>query len=138
MNKKEFAIFTDALKTYYPKEQILPNPQSMDLWYQELKDIPFQIASLALRKWVATNKWSPSISDLRSKLVTIHWEAYEQIAITDNYEMLSEEERKLYRWIYEQTMDFKQQKFIEPSIRTMLNPADFYPAITDKEALMLE
>lgn len=65
MTKKEFAVFSDALKTYYPREQLLPNPQAMELWYRELCDIPYQVAEMALRKWVATNKWSPSIADIR-------------------------------------------------------------------------
>lgn len=65
MDKKEFSTFAMALRTYYPKEQILPNPQAMELWYKELQDIPIELAETALRKWVATNKWSPSIAEIR-------------------------------------------------------------------------
>lgn len=65
MNKQEFGQFAMALKTYYPREQLLPNPQAMELWYQQLQDIPYNVAEVALNKWVATNKWSPAISDIR-------------------------------------------------------------------------
>ena len=65
MNKQEFATFAMALKTYYPREPLLPNKQAMELWFRELCDIPFDVAEMALRKWVATNKWSPSIADIR-------------------------------------------------------------------------
>lgn len=65
MDKKQFAAFAMALKTYYPREQLLPNQQAMELWFRELCDIPFDVAEMALRKWVATNKWSPSIADIR-------------------------------------------------------------------------
>ena len=65
MDKKQFATFAMALKTYYPREQLLPNQQAMELWFRELNDIPFDVAEMALRKWVATNKWSPSIADIR-------------------------------------------------------------------------
>lgn len=65
MDKQEFATLAMALRTYYPKESILPNKEAMQLWYQELQDIPYQVAELALRKWVATNKWSPSIAEIR-------------------------------------------------------------------------
>lgn len=65
MDKKEFSMFAMALKTYYPREQLLPNQQAMELWYRELCDIPYPVAEMALRKWVATNKWSPSIADIR-------------------------------------------------------------------------
>ena len=65
MDKREFATFAMAMRTYYPKEQILPNQQAMELWWQELQDIPAQVADAALRKWVATSKWSPSIAEIR-------------------------------------------------------------------------
>lgn len=71
MEKREFALFASALKTYYPKENLLPNDQAMELWYRQLKDIPYQIAELTLNKWVATNKWSPSIADIREQAAAV-------------------------------------------------------------------
>lgn len=65
MDKQEFATLAMALRTYYPKESILPNKEAMQLWYRELQDIPYHVAEMALRKWVATNKWSPSIAEIR-------------------------------------------------------------------------
>lgn len=71
MDKKEFALFAAALKTYYPKESLLPNSQAMELWYRQLQDIPYSVAELALNKWVATSKWSPTIADLRESAVSV-------------------------------------------------------------------
>lgn len=65
MDKKEFATFAMAIRTYYPKENILPNQQAMELWFRELQDLPYVVAETALRKWVSTNKWSPSIAEIR-------------------------------------------------------------------------
>ena len=67
MNKKEFALFASALRTYYPREKLLPNEQAMELWFNQLQDIPYKLAELTLNTWVATNKWSPSIADIREK-----------------------------------------------------------------------
>lgn len=71
MTRSEFAIFSAALKTYYPREQLLPNEQAMELWYQRLSDIPAKVAEAALNLWVTTNKWSPSIADIRSESARI-------------------------------------------------------------------
>lgn len=71
MNKQEFSKWVMALKTYYPREQLLPNEQAMELWYQALKDIPMQVAEATLRKWVATNKWSPTIAEIRENAVDV-------------------------------------------------------------------
>lgn len=65
VDKKEFRVLAMALQTYYPREQLLPNQQAMELWYRELCDIPYPVAEMALRKWVATNKWPPTIADIR-------------------------------------------------------------------------
>ena len=71
MNKKEFALFASALRTYYPKEKLLPNEQAMELWFNQLQDIPYKLAELTLNKWVPTNKWSPTIADIREQALGI-------------------------------------------------------------------
>lgn len=71
MDKKEFSLFAMAIRTYYPKENILPNQQAMELWFRELQDIPYRVAEAGLRKWVSQNKWSPSISEIREMASTV-------------------------------------------------------------------
>lgn len=71
MTKKEFALLASAIKTYYPREQLLPNTQSMELWFNMLGDIPYKVAEAALQKWVATNKFSPTIADIRELSTSI-------------------------------------------------------------------
>lgn len=73
MTKQEFAKFAMALKTYYPKEGLLPNPQAMELWFFQLEDIPYQLAEIALNKWVATNKWPPTIADIRESAASVSY-----------------------------------------------------------------
>lgn len=67
MKRDEFAKFAMALRTYYPRENLLPNNEAMELWYRQLQDIPFKVAEAALNKWVALNKWSPSIAEIREQ-----------------------------------------------------------------------
>lgn len=71
MNKQEFALFASALRTYYPKENILPNQQAAELWFRQIQDIDYRIAEIVLNKWVATNKWSPSIADIREQAAAL-------------------------------------------------------------------
>lgn len=66
MNKTEFATIAAALQTYYPRFNLLPNREAMALWYQELSDINAETLTTALRKWVCTEQWPPTIADLRS------------------------------------------------------------------------
>ena len=65
MTKQEFGKLAAAIRTYYPKEQILPNQQAIELWYSHLKDMPYNLACAVLNKWVSENKWSPTIADIK-------------------------------------------------------------------------
>lgn len=65
MTRQEFSKIAMAIKTYYPNAQILPNNAAMELWYQQLQDIPYNVCTLAVNKWVAINKWAPTIADIR-------------------------------------------------------------------------
>lgn len=71
MTKQEFSLIAMAIKTYYPKENILPNDKALELWFEQLCDIPYQVAEAGLKKWVSLNKWSPSIADLREMATSI-------------------------------------------------------------------
>ncbi len=73
MNRQEFAQFAMALKTYYSKENILPNDAAMQLWFNQLADIEYTDAELFLNKWVAVEKWSPAISDIRAGVAEIRF-----------------------------------------------------------------
>lgn len=66
MTQQEFSTFAMAVRTFYPREKILPNKEAMELWYRELSDIPYNAAEAVLRKWVSLNTWSPSIADIRA------------------------------------------------------------------------
>lgn len=71
MTKKEFAIFAMALKTYYPRENLIPNDKALELWFMQLQDLEYKTIELVLNKWVATNKWSPSIAEIREAAAEI-------------------------------------------------------------------
>lgn len=75
MNKNEFVKIADAIRTYYPRDNVMPNKQAMALWYEELKDLPYEVVVMSLRKHVNTSKWSPTIADLRRGASTITTES---------------------------------------------------------------
>ncbi|MDR7815145.1 replicative helicase loader/inhibitor [Lacrimispora sp.] len=66
MEAKEFAVFADRLKTAFPKDNLLATRDQMDWWFDLLGDIPFQTAILALKKYALSNKFPPSVSEIRT------------------------------------------------------------------------
>lgn len=71
MTRQEFGKIAMAIRTYYPKERILPDDYAVELWYDALKDLDYQTARYAVKKWAETNRWSPSISDVRGMCATL-------------------------------------------------------------------
>lgn len=65
MTKEEFAKLAMAMQTYYPRYNMLPNEQALNLWYFQLQDLDYKRAEAALNTWVATEKFPPYISDIR-------------------------------------------------------------------------
>lgn len=65
MTVDEFGIFADAIKTYFPKDNMLPTDKAMDLWFDMLKDLSYESAYMALKKHVATSPFPPKIADIR-------------------------------------------------------------------------
>ena len=71
MSKQEFMLIVNAMRSYWPREKILPTQEAISLWYQELADIDYTTATTTLRKIAATSKWSPSIAELRETAAEI-------------------------------------------------------------------
>lgn len=72
MTKQEFFLWASAMKTYYPDSKALPNEQALELWYRQLQDLPYKVACAILDKWVATEKWPPSIADIRGLAAAVN------------------------------------------------------------------
>ena len=79
MTAKEFGFLADAIKTYFPRDNVLPTEKAMKLWYSELKDIPYQLAHTALRKYVSTNKFAPTIADIREQVAELNNQNEEEL-----------------------------------------------------------
>lgn len=71
MTKTEFTAVVKALRTFYAKENLLPNEESVELWYRALKDLEYPAVSAALNRWVQLSKWAPTIADIRESVLAI-------------------------------------------------------------------
>lgn len=65
MTVDEFAKLADAIKTYFPRDNMLPTDESMELWFDMLNDLDYLSAYASLKKHVATSKFPPTIADIR-------------------------------------------------------------------------
>lgn len=66
MTFNEFRILTKAMKAVYTSPNFLPDTYAVKLWYQMLKDIQYEQATVAIQEYMLTNKFPPTIADIRA------------------------------------------------------------------------
>lgn len=125
MNEVEATQVLAILSASYPSHYRNVTPKEAqgiaNVWALQFANIPADIVLMALNKAISEKEQHPpNIAEVKKKLESVHWEAYE--AIERNYRLknLSAEELATYKRIYEETQRFKFGKGIEPSISDML------------------
>lgn len=66
MTFDEFKIVAKSIRSLYPKDNVLPDIDSVKIFYAMLMDIPYDTLVSALKRYVMTNKYPPTVADLRA------------------------------------------------------------------------
>lgn len=66
MEFDKFKVLIKGLKAVYTSERFLPDADSVKIWYSMLKDIPYEVLNVAIQKYIMTEKFPPTIADLRA------------------------------------------------------------------------
>lgn len=90
------------------------------VWCTQFSTVPAYIVMMAVQKLISTHKFPPTVSEVKDKIASLHWEARDMIYSTAA-EVLSEKDMELYRRIYEETKGFRVGGMTEPSIHQMLS-----------------
>lgn len=123
MTKKEAVQILAILKAAYPasyngmtKEEA---SGTVAIWAMQFDDVPVDIVMMAIHKLISTSKFPPTVAEVKDKIKTIHWEAYD--AITAKRDVLPESTVKKCQAIYDATAAYKFGIGYEPKIGTMLS-----------------
>ncbi len=71
MTKDEFKILCKAMKAVYTQPTFLPDADSFKVWYELLKDIDYKTAHIAIQKYMLSNKFAPTIADIRELCIDV-------------------------------------------------------------------
>ena len=71
MTKPEFAILIKAMKAVYADPTFIADDYAMEVWYGLLKDLPYDVASAAVHKHMATSTKVPKPADIREAAAEI-------------------------------------------------------------------
>ena len=124
MTKKEAIQILAVLKASYPnfyKDMSAEEAQgTVSVWSMQFADMSADIVLMALNKAISTSKYPPSVAEVKSKISSVHWEAYEVIEQNYSLHNLTDEELKTYQRIYNETQPYKFRNNTEPKISNML------------------
>lgn len=71
MTFDEFKTLAKGLKSAYTTPNFLPDEYSIKVWFKFLEDLPCDLATLAVQKYIATNKYPPTIADIRETVANM-------------------------------------------------------------------
>lgn len=125
MTETEATMILAVLKTAYPRDYNYPTREEAHgaavIWATQFADMPAEIILMAVNKLISSSRFAPSIAEIKSKVETIHWEAYEMLAANDRREIsLPPDALNHYQQIYATTKQHKYSKAIEPHISQMI------------------
>ena len=63
---EDFRVVMKGLITAYPQHNFVKDEYALNLWYTSLQDIPFPTLKAACTNYIMTNKFPPTIADIRS------------------------------------------------------------------------
>lgn len=67
MEREEFKTLVKAMKAVYAQPTFIPDQDAFQVWYELLKDLPYKQVHIAIQKHMLTERFPPTIADLRTK-----------------------------------------------------------------------
>lgn len=71
MTRDEFKILAKGMKAVFTQPTFLPDADAFNIWYSLLKDLDYQVAQAAIQKYMLTNKFPPTIADIREYAASV-------------------------------------------------------------------
>ena len=128
MTKKEAIQILAILKAAYPNSYNNMTAEeatgTVAVWTMQFSELPADIVMMALHKLIATNRFPPSIAEIKDKIGALRWEAYEAI-YTNSREQLPAPLLEQYKRVYAVTEKYGKMKFVEPSLSEMIGGNNF-------------
>lgn len=72
MNRIETQRILAFLCNAYPNTQHLQTDDAVEVWTRGLRDLTYTDASHAVSSWILSEKWCPTIADIREKVFDLH------------------------------------------------------------------
>lgn len=70
MERDEFKTLVKGMKAVYSQATFIPDQDAFNMWFALLQDIPYDVCSVAIRKYMMLNKFPPTVAEIRELAAT--------------------------------------------------------------------
>ncbi len=65
MTRDEFKVLVKGMKAVYAQPTFIPDQDAFNMWYSLMGDLPYDVCSVAIQKYMLTNKFPPTVAEIR-------------------------------------------------------------------------
>lgn len=65
MTREEFKILVKGMKAVYAQPTFIPDQDAFNMWYALLGDLDYNACAMAIKKYMLTNKFPPTVAEIR-------------------------------------------------------------------------
>jgi hypothetical protein len=65
MTREEFKILVKGMKAVYTAPTFIPDQDAFNMWYALLGDLSYDACAMAIKKYMLTNKFPPTVAEIR-------------------------------------------------------------------------
>lgn len=65
MTREEFKVLVKGMKAVYAQPTFIPDQDAFNMWFALVGDLPYEVCSVAIKKYMLTNKFPPTVAEIR-------------------------------------------------------------------------
>lgn len=65
MTREEFKILVKGMKAVYTQPTFIPDQDAFNMWYALMGDLSYDVCAVAIKKYMLTNKFPPTVAEIR-------------------------------------------------------------------------
>ena len=65
MTRDEFKVLVKGMKAVYAQPTFIPDQDAFNMWFSLMGDLPYDVCSVAIQKYMLTNKFPPTVAEIR-------------------------------------------------------------------------
>lgn len=127
MTKKEAAQILAILKAAYPNSYKNMTVEEANgtatVWSIQFAKFPVKLVYIAVNKWISTNQFPPSISEVKKQISFLYWEAWHILDNNKRFHTLTEAQAAEYEQIYNIASTLREGAATELSLEEILDNA---------------